>query len=502
MVSGRETVDVIVVGAGSAGAVIARRITDRTDARVLLLEAGGTDANPAIHDPLRMHELWDAPEDWGYRTVPQEHAAGRRLHWPRGRVLGGSSALNGMIHIRGWRGDFDGWGAPGWTYDDVLPLFRRMEDVDRGPSRYRGAGGPLHVSSTHRPDAIQESIVAAAQEVGMPFNDDHNGPELEGVGFTQLTVKDGRRQSTAQAYLRPVMERPALTVLTGARARRLLLEGTRCTGVEWTRDGATERARAGEIVVCAGAIDSPKLLLLSGIGDARELRRLGIAPTIDVPGVGANLYDHLLCPVLFTTRRQVPPTPPGLPTGQSHLFWRSRPDLSGPDLQPLAFSLPLYEPWMDSAAPGFSLMAGLIRPESRGALRLASADPDKDPLIDPATLRHPADLEALAAAVRLCREIGRAPALAEWGPIEAYPAAHELRDYIRRTVITYHHQAGTCRMGVDDRAVVDPELRVHGVAGLRVADASIMPAVTSGNTNAPTVMIGERAADLVCASPS
>jgi choline dehydrogenase len=500
--------DVVIVGSGSAGAVVARRLVD-AGAAVLLLEAGRLDENPAIHDPGRLFELWDSEQDWGYRTVPQRACGGRELHWPRGKVLGGSSALNGMIYIRGHRSDYDRWAAEGndgWSYDDVLPLFKLSEDFDRGADDYHGAGGPMAVLTRYEPHPLTAATVGAAQEAGVPFNDDHNGGELDGVGFAQLTISGGRRHSVAEAFLRPVLGEPGLTVLTSARATRLLFEGKRCVGVEYVLDGEVHRARAEhEVVVSAGTVESPKLLLLSGVGPAAELQRLGIETLTDLPGVGENLHDHVLAPVIFAARREVPPPVAGIQPLHGHLFARSRGGLDRPDIQPLFFHLPLYAEDQEGPPDGFTLMAGAIRPVSRGALRLASADPEAAPLLDPAYLTEEADLEALTTAVELCREIGRQPALAEWAREELYPGpgiagGAELRDYVRRNAITYHHQVGSCRMGIDELAVVDPELRVRGVEGLRVADASVMPEVTSGNTHAPAVMIGERAAILVGAS--
>jgi choline dehydrogenase len=497
--------DVVVVGSGSAGSVIARRLVD-AGATVVLLEAGGVDANPAIHDPARLFELWDGEDDWGYRTAPQAACGGRQVHWPRGKVLGGSSALNGMIYARGHRSDYDAWayaGNEGWGYADVLPLFKRSEDFDRGTSAYHGAGGPLHVQSRYEPHPVIAAAVAASQEAGIPFNDDHNGEHLDGVAFAQLNIKDGRRHSAAVAFLAPVAAAPGLSVLTRACARRLLFGGGRCTGVEFARDGALARVRAEhEVIVCAGTVESPKLLLLSGIGDAGELGRLGIDVVSNVPGVGRNLHDHVLSPVIYGASQPVPPPLPGLQPLHGHLFWHSRPGLPGADIQPLFFHLPLYLEGMEGPPDGYTLMAGIIRPASRGSLRLASADPEAPPLIDPAYLACDVDTDALVVALELCREIGGQKALAHWRGSELYPGpgvrtAQELREYARSTAITYHHQVGTCKMGVDADAVVDPQLRVRGVEGLRVADASVMPSVSSGNTHAPTVMIAERAADLV-----
>jgi choline dehydrogenase len=498
--------DFVVVGSGSGGSVVARRLVD-AGASVAVVEAGGRPSDPAIHDPGRWAELPGSPVDWGYATEPQSACAGRRLAWPRGKVLGGTSALNGLAHIRGHRLDYDGWayhGAPGWGFDDVLPLFKRSEDCDLGPSEYRGAGGPMPVTTRYPRHPLIEAMVAASQEAGIPYNPDHNGPELDGVGYSQLTMRDGVRATAWSAFLEPVAGRPNLTLLTGARARRLRLVAGRCTGVEIERDGRPELVEAsGEVIVCAGAIDSPRLLLLSGIGPARDLAALGIESRLDLPGVGKNLHDHLLAPVIFSSPKPVPKRVAGVTQLHAHLFWRSRPGLVVPDTQPLCFHVPLYRAEdMTGPEDAYTLMGGLVRVESRGELRLVSADPDAPPSLDPRCLSCEADVEALTASVELVREIGRQPALAEWTAEELYPGPSvrtraELREYVRRTVVSYHHQVGTCRMGQDEDAVVDPELRVHGVDGLRVADASVMPFITSGNTNAPTLMIGEKASDLL-----
>lgn len=501
--------DYVVVGAGSAGCVVARRLLD-AGATVTLIEAGGRDENPAIHDPARLFELWGSREDWNYYTVEQRAAYGRRLHWPRGKVLGGSSALNGMIYVRGHRADYDHWaylGNDGWSWQDVLPLFKRSERWAGGESELRGGSGLLPVTLDYERHPFHEAIVAGAQELGIPFNEDYNGQELDGVSYMQLCVKEGRRHSAWAAFLADVAHRPELTVVTGARAQRLLVRDGRCTGVELARDGALAQAAAGEeVVVCCGTIESPRLLTVSGIGPAAELRRLGIDVCVDLPGVGQNLHDHAIVPLIYSAEAPVPPPPPGTWAAQTHCFWRSRPGLLVPDLQPLFFTFPAYdEHWMQGPANGFSLMAGIIRPASRGSLRLRSADPEDELALDPQYLACEADLDAMVAAIELCRELGRSGPVAEWGPVERYPGPdvvtrEALRDYARRTVITYHHQAGTCKMGLGADAVVDPSLRVYGVERLRVADASIMPDVTSGNTHAPCLMIGEKAADLLLAA--
>ena len=492
--------DVIVVGAGSAGAAVARRLVD-AGLRVLLLEAGGRDENPAIHDPGRVHELWLSEVDWAYETVPQKHAAGRRLAWPRGKVLGGSSCLNAMIWVRGNPADFDTWaslGADGWSWDDVRPVYERIE------RREPGGPGTVSLLSSFRPDAIHESIAAAAQECGIPLNPDYNGASQDGVSFMEYSIEGGVRHSTAAAYIRPVEDDANLELVTGAAARRLLFEGARCVGVEWSRAGTVERAVADQVVVCGGTIGSAQLLLLSGVGPGDHLRSVGVDVVADLPGVGANLHDHLLSPVIFGAEREIGPPSPGLPACQTHLFWRSRPTLPVPDLQPIHFMLPMYEEWMEGPENGFTLMGGMVGPVSRGTLRLTGPTPEDPVALDPNVLACEADLDSLVAAVELCRGIGAASALADWGVTELYPGpsvdgTDTARAYVRKTAITYHHQVGTCKMGTDADAVVDPRLRVHGIEGLRVADASIMPKVTTGNTNAPSIMIGERAAEFLLA---
>jgi choline dehydrogenase-like flavoprotein len=498
-VTGRS-VDVVVVGAGSAGSVVTRRLVDG-GARVLLLEAGGPDENPAIHDPGRIHELWLSEVDWAYETVPQTHAAGRRLAWPRGRVLGGSSCLNAMIWVRGAPEDFDTWaylGAEGWSWEDVRPVYERIE------RREPGGPGTVSLLTSFEPDAIHASIAEAAQECGIPVNADYNGASQDGVSFMQYSIEGGVRHSTAAAYLRPVEAHANLEVVTGAIARRLVFDGTRCVGVEWSQADRIERAQAGQVVVCGGTIGSAQLLLLSGIGPADHLRSVGVDVVADLPGVGENLHDHLLSPVIFGAEREVGPPSPGLPACQTHLFWRSRPGLTVPDIQPIHFMVPMYEPWMEGPENGFTLLGGIVRPVSRGSLRLTGPTPEDPVALDPNVLACEADLQSLVAAVELCRRIGAADALREWGAAELYPgpsvdAPDAVRTYVRETAITYHHQVGTCKMGTDSAAVVDPRLRTHGIEGLRVADASIMPTVTTGNTNAPSVMIGERAAAFLLA---
>jgi choline dehydrogenase len=502
--------DVIVVGAGSAGSILARRLVD-AGLEVLLVEAGDEDTNPAIHDVARLAELWMSPQDWGYFTVPQKNAAGRALHLPRGKVLGGSHALNAAIWVRGSVEDYTHWqrlGAPQWGWDDVAPVYDRIESYDGPEAVGRGTDGLLDVTVNWDADPIQQSILDASVQSGLELNPDYNSGVLDGVAKMQFTIRDRERWNTYKAYLKPVRGQDNLKVVTGGRVNRLIVEDGRVRGVEMEVEGVTTEAFAAETILCAGALDSPRLLLRSGIGPAEELSAVGVDVVLDLPGVGRNLHDHLLSPVVFeTTTREVGPPTPGLAVAQTHHFWRSRPGLDSPDTQPINFSVPMYsEEWMSGPEFGFSLLAGLVRPESRGSITLTGPGADDPIAIDLNVFDDERDLDALVASVRKCRDIGLQPALAtEWGARELYPGPglesdEELRDYVRRTAITYHHQVGTCAMGTGDEAVVDPgTLRVRGVAGLRVADASVFPRIISGNTNAPACMVGERAADFVLA---
>ncbi len=500
--------DAIVIGGGSAGSAAVRRLHD-AGLDVALLEAGGWDTNPAIHEPRRMHELWLSEDDWGYFSTPQRHAAGRRLHLPRGKVLGGSHALNGMIYVRCSPADFDQWaelGNEGWAWDDVFPIYRAMERYEKGASELRGGDGPLDVIRDYRLNAVQQAVIEAGIAAGIPYNDDYNGETVDGISSQQVTMRDGKRLTSYGAYVKPILDSARLTVETGAWVHRLLFDDGRAVGVEVEQRGELRALFADEIVLSAGSFDTPRILMRSGIGPADHLRELGLPVLIDRPAVGRNLQDHFLAPVIFTTdAKPVPPIEDGMGIMQSHFFWRSTPGLRLPDVQPVHFSTPAYEPWMTGPENGFTLMAGLVTPRSRGSVRLSGPEPHDPILIDLGLYSDPEDLETMLAAVRLCERIGAsAPLTSEWGARQLYPEStelgdDELRDYIRRATVTYHHAAGTCRMGVDDEAVVTPRLEVRGVPGLRIADASIMPFITAGNTNAPAILIGEQVARFMLA---
>lgn len=498
-----EAYDHVVVGAGSSGCVVARRLVD-AGRRVLLLEHGGPDDHPDVRDVRGHVALWGTEVDHAYRTEPQEHAHGRRLPWPRGKVVGGSGSLNSMIAIRGHRSDYDGWGVEGWGWDDVLPCFVRSEDHPDGPSALHGTGGPVVVTANAAPHPVSVAFLKAAVEHGVPFNPDANGEEILGVAYTEHFQRDGQRVSTWNGYVEPILGSPLLTVVTGACVQRVGFAGTRADGVTWTQGDAEHAARAdGDIVLSGGAISSPQLLQLSGIGPADALRALGIDVVADLPGVGENLHDHLLVPVVWSASRPLEPfTSQG---AEVHWFAKSAPGLVAPDIQPLMIAFPFV--LEDYATPehGYACMAGLIAPRSRGRLWLRSTDAARHPALDPRVLSDPHDLDVLVEAVRMTREIGQGDALDGWREAEHAPGpaigdGEDLREYVRGHVGTYHHQAGTCRMGADPLAVVDARLRVHGVEGLRVADASIMPRVPSGNTHAPCAMVGERASELVLAA--
>ncbi|GAA4655718.1 GMC family oxidoreductase [Arthrobacter cryoconiti] len=503
--------DYVLIGAGSAGNVIARRLLD-AGKRIAVLEAGDYDINPNIPPLYNLGMLWHSEQDWDYYTTEQAGCAGRRIHLPRGKVMGGSHALNATIWVRGDRWDYTNWeksGCPGWGWDDVLPFYKTIENFDGGSSKTHGGSGLLDVVQDFARNPIQEDMLAGAQEIGIAFNEDYNSGSVEGVSRMQLNVRDGKRFNTWHAYLKPVAEHPNLTLLTGAHVRRLLIADGHVTGVEFDHKGSRQMIQAGETILSAGAINTPEILLRSGIGPAAELRDAGIQAVHDLPGVGKNLQDHLLSPVIFTTKAK--PVPMGdVAPAEVHFFAKSHPDLPVADTQPIFFSVPMYsqdyaQGEMTGPDNAFSMLGGLVRPQSRGEITLSGPGEQNPLLIDLGALSEQADVDALVASVRQCREIGRTQALAGWEPEEIYPGPgisdDELEQYVRESVVTYHHQVGTCKMGVDALSVVDPgTFRVHGLSGVRIADASIMPLIPTGNTNAPSVMIGERLAHVLVGS--
>jgi choline dehydrogenase len=528
-VSSTETFDFIVVGAGSAGSVLANRLTANGRHRVLLLEAGPPDRNPWIHIPVGYGRLFkDRRHNWCFTTVPQEGCHGREMIQPRGKVLGGSSSINGLIYIRGQAQDFDQWrqlGNAGWGFDDVLPYFRKAEDNERGADDLHGAGGPLAVSNARDEHPLALAYIEAAQQCGFPRNDDFNGAAQEGVGFYQLTMRGGLRWSTAKGYLKPARKRSNLRIVSEALTSRIVFDGRRASGIEYWTDGEKHIATAGrEVILSAGAFGSPQLLQLSGVGPATLLQSLDIPVVADRRGVGDNLNDHYSARIALRTRvptlndtvrswrgkataalsyaitRRGPLTTSAITAG---CFVRAHPLSATPDAQ---CSIALFS--TDSIGEELHPFSGvtgvctLLRPESRGDVRIVSADPTHAPAINPNYLAAERDRDTLVAGVRKLRRIFSAPAMspiidAEIAPGPDCASDADLLDFIRRTGGTTFHPCGTCRMGQDPQAVTDERLRVRGLEGLRVIDASIMPMVVSGNTNAATIMIGEKGADMV-----
>ena len=502
-----EAVDYVIVGAGSAGCVLASRLSQDAACEVALLEAGGEDRVSAIHQPSLWPLLWDTADAWGYATSKQPGYAFRTIACPRGKVLGGSSSLNAMVYMRGVAQDFDHWrelGNEGWGWSDVLPYFIRSEDQSRGASALHGTAGPLTVSDPESPNKYSLAFVEAAVACGHRRNPDFNGEYLDGVGLYQRTIRDGRRCSTAVAFLRPAYEHANLTVLTGARTLRVLLQGDKAIGVEYFREGQVQRLMARqEVIVSAGAIDSPKLLMLSGIGDAAQLRAHGIAVRIALAGVGAHLCDHPTAS-LFLQMRQPDLPPPQTNYAEAGLFMRSTRCDKEFDADIQFHIIPFGLPWAAVAGRirGLVMTALVCRPESRGRLTLRSADAMDPPIIDPGYMTHPADMAVQIEALRAARQIAatmplKADILQERSPGPACIDDASLERHVRMTGDCLWHPVGTCRMGPGADAVVDAQLRVHGVRALRVVDASVMPQTTSANTNAPTIMIAEKASDMI-----
>ncbi|MGH7096835.1 MAG: GMC family oxidoreductase [Stellaceae bacterium] len=521
--------DFVVIGAGSAGCAVAARLSEDSATRVILIEAGGEDNHRWIHIPLGFGKTFADPRvNWCYETEPDAGAAGRRIFWPRGKVLGGSSSINGMVYIRGQSEDFDHWrqlGNAGWSFADVLPYFRRAEHQMRGADDYHGTGGPLCVSDVANKHPICGAFIDGAAALGFPRNDDFNGAVQEGVGWHQTTTRAGRRCSTAVGYLRPAMTRPNLRVLTRALTEKILFDGRRATGVSFHQDGQTKTARATrEVILCGGAINSPQLLMLSGIGPAEHVQAFGIPVAAALPGVGQCLQDHYSAPiklkctlpltvndVMRSNMRKLEAGiryylfhdgPLAMGTSPAALFARTRVELASPDIKisvsPFSAERPQdgLHPWS-----GFTLIAYQLRPESRGEIKLKSARPEDPPAVTPNYLSNELDQRTIVAGLKLCRQVLEQPPMRRYIAEEFQPGPkvasdEELLAYARARGGTVFHPTSTCRMGSDPLAVVDAALAVHGLTGLRVADASIMPTVVSGNTNAATIMIGEKCADL------
>jgi choline dehydrogenase len=512
------------VGAGSAGCVLAARLTENSAANVLLLEAGGRDTAKEIHIPAAFSKLFKTGVDWNYSTEPEPFLNNRKLYWPRGKVLGGSSSMNAMIYIRGNATDYDGWknlGNDGWGFADVLPYFKKSESRERGACEFHGTGGPVNVADLRLVNPLTRAFLAGAKEIGIAENADFNATAQDGVGLYEVTQKNGQRHSAADAYLRPALARPNLTLVSKAQATRVLIENGRATGVAFIRNGVAEEAHAtSEVILAGGTVNSPQLLMLSGVGPADDLVRLGIPVVQNLPGVGKNLQDHPMVSVGYLCTQPVSldsaetfanllryfifkKGPLTSNVAEAGLFTRSRGGLNVPDIQ-LLFGPAYYRGHglVRRKENCFGFGPTLITPESRGTISLRSANPLDAPAIRANYLSTDADMRTMIEGVRLARRIANTRAFDPYRGDEIHPGAgattdEDIADFLRNEVETLYHPVGTCKMGNGPEAVVDARLRVHGIEALRVVDASVMPVIPAGNTNAPTVMIAEKAADMI-----